>query len=67
MNGYGLILLDRGDKLMDSEKTAEFIGDRYNIVMFEGGNHRFAHMRESLNHIATLAHNAKFAYGLCSD
>lgn len=67
MNGFGLILLDRGDELLDSEETAEFIGDKYSIVMFEGGNHRFTHMKESLNHIRNLVSHAQHVYGLFTD
>ena len=63
-SGYGLVLLDRGDELIDSESTAEYIGDRYPVVMFEGGSHRFEHTRESLPHIRNLINSANSNYGV---
>lgn len=64
LRGFGLILLDRGDELLDSEATAVYVGDRYPIVMYDGGCHRFAHTRESLPHIRNLVNSAEQVYGV---
>lgn len=45
-----LLLLDRDDELLDSEFTAETLKS-WETVIFEGGNHRFSHMLESIPHI----------------
>ena len=44
-----LVLLDKGDEVIDAYKTANHLKDRYPIEMFEGGCHRFEHMAESLD------------------
>lgn len=62
--GYGLILLDQGDELIPADETAEWVGDRYPVIMFRGGNHRFAHMAESLEYIRNLVNSAEQVYGL---
>lgn len=62
--GYGLVLLDSQDEVIDSESTAAWIGDRYPVVLFDGGNHRFAHMGESLGFIRDLVNSAQLVYGL---
>lgn len=64
MNGCGLILLDKGDDLLDSAATAKALGDRYRVVEFEGGNHRFAHMEESLDAIKQHLDDSRLVYGL---
>ena len=48
-----LVLLDTEDEVLDSYRTAETfrsLGDdaTFMIHMFEGGNHRFAHMKEAI-------------------
>ena len=47
-NGCGLILLDEGDEVIDARHTQEVLKQHYQIEVFEGGNHRFAHMEEAL-------------------
>jgi len=42
-----LILLDYGDEIIDSHKT-ERIFENFPMHVFEGGNHQFAHMDESV-------------------
>ena len=64
LKGYGLVLLDREDELIDSEATAEYVGSRYPVIMFEGGSHRFDHMGESLGFIRNLVNSAELVYGL---
>ena len=53
-NGCGLILLDEGDEVIDARHTREVLKDYYQVEMFEGGNHRFAHMEEALPLIASF-------------
>jgi predicted esterase YcpF (UPF0227 family) len=45
----GLVLLDEGDEVFDSNETAEKCGLPY--VLYRGGNHRFEHMNEALGAI----------------
>ncbi len=57
--GDFLILLDKGDEVLDYREAVEwFAGETAdtgthgcNIITFEGGSHRFEHMDESLPHI----------------
>lgn len=64
MNGFGLVLLDMDDEVLDSSLTAEFIGSRYPVVTFQGGSHRFEHMEDSLGYVQNLVNNAQTIYGL---
>jgi predicted esterase YcpF (UPF0227 family) len=48
---HGLVLLDRGDDVCNAMETEQFLGPHYSIIAYEGGNHRFAHMEESLDAI----------------
>lgn len=47
-----LVLIDEGDELLDSKETFEYF-TRMNcpIAIFEGGSHRFEHMKEALDPI----------------
>jgi predicted esterase YcpF (UPF0227 family) len=54
VQGFGEILLDEGDEIIDSKATRELYKDQYDVIMFPGGNHRFAHMEESLDLIQSL-------------
>lgn len=45
-----LLVLDMGDELIDSAKTKATLSS-FPSVVFEGGNHRFAHMKEALDPI----------------
>ena len=47
----GLLLLDMGDDVLDSEKTLKYYRNSLICRTFEGGNHRFAHMKESIEDI----------------
>ena len=44
----GLILLDEGDDLFSTDETVDALKESYEIVVFDGGSHRFEHMDESL-------------------
>ncbi len=43
-----LVLLDKGDELIDAKETCEKYKDKANVVCFDGGSHGFEHMREAL-------------------
>jgi len=45
--GNGMILLDQDDEVIDSNETKIKLSN-YHPIMFEGGSHRFDHMRESI-------------------
>ncbi|AUR85998.1 hypothetical protein NVP1081O_263 [Vibrio phage 1.081.O._10N.286.52.C2] len=55
--GCGLILLDKADKVVDNVATQAKMDGHYEVEMFEGGSHRFEHMKESLPLI-------KYHYGI---
>lgn len=52
--GFGLVLLDAGDEIIDPVYTQQLFYNIYPVVVFEGGNHRFVHIEESLDHISAL-------------
>lgn len=62
LKGCGLILLDSDDEVIDSKKTSEVLKDSYKVRLFKGGNHRFSHMKESLEEIKSFYENS-FNYG----
>ena len=51
----GLILLDETDEVLDSAATQERFKDRFPVIMYKGGNHRFAHIHEALSEIEAFA------------
>lgn len=65
--GCGLVLLDRGDEVIDSKATYDALSEQFDVVMFEGGNHRFQHMADSLDLIKAHIFNASINYGLVVD
>jgi uncharacterized protein len=45
----GLVAVDMGDEIIDSSKTVEFcdsVGRSESCIVWEGGTHRFNHMKE---------------------
>lgn len=62
-NGCGLILLDEADEVIDAENTRQVLKDQYDVRVFEGGNHRFAHMEEALPLIDAFQGQAEAVYG----
>ncbi len=44
-----IILLDKADELIDSEKTRLKYQDQANIVCYEGGSHSFEHIKQALS------------------
>jgi len=67
LDGCGLILLDRDDELINSEETLLTLKNSYGTKMFEGGNHRFAHINESLSEINSFFERASLVYGFGAD
>jgi len=49
-----LLLLDRGDELLDYNKAVARFGEHANVHAFEGGSHRFDHLSESMPEILKL-------------
>ncbi|MFY9178268.1 MAG: YqiA/YcfP family alpha/beta fold hydrolase [Venatoribacter sp.] len=49
--GEGIVFLDEEDELLNSQETKEVLEPIYPIISFAGGNHRFAHVPETLPHI----------------
>ena len=45
-DGWGTIVLDMGDEILDAQATLDFVKGRLPFVTFEGGSHRFDHMAE---------------------
>ena len=60
-----LVLLDRGDEIIDATETFRFMKRTYDIdaVMFEGGSHRFDHMDEALEYIKAYSNNVALVDG----
>jgi predicted esterase YcpF (UPF0227 family) len=44
----GVVFLDEDDEVIDSYATQRLTRDHYTTVLFNGGSHRFEHMREAL-------------------
>lgn len=61
-NGAGLILLDEADDVLPAEPTIDMLDSCYEVITFEGGNHRFTHMSESIEHIQRFINSADFIY-----
>lgn len=53
-SGNGMVLLDMADEVLDSAATYERLHQQMTVHVFEGDNHRFMHMHESLPLIAKL-------------
>jgi predicted esterase YcpF (UPF0227 family) len=61
-SGYGLILLDTGDESIPYKPTVEKLKSHFSIRIFEGGNHRFVHMKDALNEIESHMNSSEFIY-----
>jgi len=46
--GAGLVLLDSADEVINAYNTQTVLDGFFEIVMFQGGSHRFAHVEEAL-------------------
>lgn len=62
-NGCGLILLDLGDNVIDVNKTINNLKNEFNIITFEGGNHRFTHIEDSIELIKSHLEDSEIVYG----
>jgi len=62
-DGCGLILVDLADEVLDAAKTVEVLTNRFDVKSFKGGNHRFAHLKESLGLIEQFFESSEFVYG----
>lgn len=67
LGGCGLILLDRGDELIDSEKTQAMLKTFYSTKIFAAGSHRFQHINESLIEINNFFDRASSVDGFGAD
>lgn len=61
--GYGLILLDLGDEVVDAQETINSYEEYHQIVTFEGGSHRFDHMVSGVEYIKEFYNRASTTYG----
>ncbi|MCB5162634.1 YqiA/YcfP family alpha/beta fold hydrolase [Marinomonas algarum] len=59
---HGLLLLDKGDKLIDYKETVRLLPDIQTLI-FEGGSHRFDHINESLDAIQKCANTLSVVLG----
>jgi len=50
-----LVLLDKGDEVFDYKLAYDKYCGRAKVVAYEGGSHRFDHMKEGIEHIERLA------------
>lgn len=55
VNSPGMILLDMGDDVISPMDTSNLLSGRYEVVTFDGGNHRFEHMVDALPYIQSFA------------
>lgn len=58
---FPLVLLDEGDESLDAKETLGKLTQMKCIVeIFEGGSHRFEHMKEALPHIEGHMHHCEY-------
>lgn len=63
IGGFGLVIVDRGDDVIDSYETTLHMEPTHYILAFEGGSHRFDHIEESLGAIERFYNKAQVSYG----
>lgn len=63
-DGCGLILLDEGDDVINWRETYTAYHERYSVISFPGGSHRFEHMKAALPLIEDFFDRSSFVYGL---
>lgn len=61
-NQHGLLLLDKGDELIDYRETVRLLTNTQTLA-FEGGSHRFDHINESLGTIQHYANTLSVVLG----
>jgi predicted esterase YcpF (UPF0227 family) len=62
-DGHGLVLLDRGDEVINANETAAALDAHYTVYAFLGGSHRFKHMQQAMPIITEFYNRAEAAYG----
>jgi predicted esterase YcpF (UPF0227 family) len=63
-NSSGIIFLDKGDELIDSEKTYQQYYSTYKIYQYEGGTHRFSHITDAIKIIENYIKYNQIMYGI---
>lgn len=58
-----LILLDMGDEVLDNYETARQYSCTNTVRTFEGGSHRFDHMKESIDEIELFMYASRVSSG----
>ena len=61
--GYGFIILDSADEIIDAHNTEALLEDVFQVHMFVGGSHRFAHMASAIPMIKTFYEQSESNYG----
>jgi predicted esterase YcpF (UPF0227 family) len=64
LSGYGLILLDMGDEVIDSTGTLDYLAGSFRVVSYPGGDHRFQHMPASIDTIEQFYNLAAASHGV---
>lgn len=62
--GNGLVLLDSGDEVIPAYPTQHLLENVFDVRMFSGGNHRFAHLETALPIIKKFFEVSENTYGL---
>ena len=57
-DGCGLILIDKGDDLLEPAQTINKLTSHYNVITFDGGSHRFEHIEDALEDIRRFHWNS---------
>jgi len=66
-DGAGLILLDEGDKSINSFTTFDTMQEYYDCRLFPEGSHRFEHIEESIPCIQSFVDLTEFTWGRDND
>lgn len=62
-SGAGLILLDMGDKVLNSKETQKKLSGIFGVHAFDGGSHRFDHIADSKDIIQNFYNRMEVVYG----
>lgn len=62
-SGFGLVLLNLGDEVLDSFATKDFIGNALKVITFSGGDHRFTNIDDAFDPIDAFFMEACLHYG----
>ena len=64
LKGAGLVLVDKGDTVLDPYRAVSYAQGDLMVVQFEGGSHRFEHMKESVGYIDRFYHTVETSLGV---